>query len=210
MTMAGEDRDEAVRLRAALEVFVDAIEATDGCTIDEIGNVHPVGDPEWIDLGDAYIDACAALGRKPVARGKKGMVSKLTFEIVTTDVWDDAGIQEIADEFAQMYSGNLNIASACLVSAETIPEQHDEEDVDLDAEGDEGDDDLGDHEEGREGDLPPGDGNALAFARLRALERDAANLRRQLGLTARVKDRDEDGREGPWPPRGGAPGPGVG
>ena len=55
-------------------------------------------------------------------------VSKLTFEIVTTDSWDDAGIQAIADEFARIYGGNLNIASACLVRAEEVPTRIEEDD----------------------------------------------------------------------------------
>jgi len=32
----------------------------------ENDGVSPVGDPEWIDLGDVYIKACAALDRKPM------------------------------------------------------------------------------------------------------------------------------------------------
>jgi hypothetical protein len=56
----------------------------------------------------------------------KKKVSKLTFEIITTDVWDDEGIQEIADEFAEIYGGNLNIDSAGLVSAEVIDEPEDD------------------------------------------------------------------------------------
>jgi hypothetical protein len=173
--------DEIGRLRAALEMFTEAIEASGGCVVDEFGNAHPAADPKWTDVGAAYIVACDTLGVIPLAHARK-MVSKLTFEIVTTDVWDEAGICEVAEEFSRMYSGNLNIDSACLVSAETILEPRKEEDVDLDLEGDEGDDDLGEHEEGREGDLPPGNARMAALARLRALDREADHLRKRLGL----------------------------
>lgn len=57
-------------------------------------------------------------------RGGGGRVSRLTFEIITTDLWSDEGIQEIADEFAAMYGDNFNIASAFLTKAEKIPDPH--------------------------------------------------------------------------------------
>lgn len=50
-------------VRAALAHFVGAIEVTGGILR---GDGAPVGDPEWPDLGDAYVRACAALG-VPVA-----------------------------------------------------------------------------------------------------------------------------------------------
>jgi hypothetical protein len=53
-------------LTKALECFVEAIEATGGIAIDGQGYACPVADPDWIDLGDAYLKACRALGRKPV------------------------------------------------------------------------------------------------------------------------------------------------
>jgi len=50
----------------ALMQFVNTIENTGGLEND---GVSPVGDPEWIDLGDAYVKACAALDRKPMIEG---------------------------------------------------------------------------------------------------------------------------------------------
>jgi hypothetical protein len=47
----------------ALESFVDCIDATGGVVIDEDGFVVPAIDDEWIDLGYAYAEACAALER---------------------------------------------------------------------------------------------------------------------------------------------------
>jgi hypothetical protein len=52
-------------LTAALMSFVSAIDVT-GCITENDG---PVGDPEWLDLADAYLQACAALGREPIVQG---------------------------------------------------------------------------------------------------------------------------------------------
>jgi hypothetical protein len=48
-----------------LRYFVDAINATGGVTRDEKGYHAPAADPEWIDLGSAYLYACRALGVSP-------------------------------------------------------------------------------------------------------------------------------------------------
>jgi hypothetical protein len=47
-------------------------------------------------------------------------VTRLTFEIITTNVWDDHGVNAIQEEFEGIYGGNLNIDSACLTRVETI------------------------------------------------------------------------------------------
>jgi hypothetical protein len=51
---------------AALEKLVGTVEATGGVLVNRKGHYLPVGDPEWIDLGDAYMDACSALDRIPM------------------------------------------------------------------------------------------------------------------------------------------------
>ena len=38
---------------------------TGGVERDEMGLYAPVGDPDWVDLGEAYLDACLALDRLP-------------------------------------------------------------------------------------------------------------------------------------------------
>ncbi len=48
--------------------FVDAIDATGGAVRFPDGFVAPDADHDWIDLGEAYLKACAALGRKPRVR----------------------------------------------------------------------------------------------------------------------------------------------
>jgi hypothetical protein len=53
-------------VRAALDGFIEAIETTGGCFRNEGGVLAPAGDPDWTDLGDAYVRACAAIGRTPL------------------------------------------------------------------------------------------------------------------------------------------------
>lgn len=57
------DADRINLIRAALETFISAIDATGGVTYQSTGPA-PVADTTWTDLGDAYIFACAALGRE--------------------------------------------------------------------------------------------------------------------------------------------------
>lgn len=47
---------------AALKSFCSTIDVTGG--LNAQGN--PVADEEWVDLGDAYAEACEVLGREPV------------------------------------------------------------------------------------------------------------------------------------------------
>lgn len=49
----------------ARERLISTIEATGGVIAYEDGTFGPVGDPEWIDLGDAYVSACEEAGREP-------------------------------------------------------------------------------------------------------------------------------------------------
>ena len=55
--------------REALDALIATIEATGGCVRDEGGFLAPAGEPDWIDLADAYLAACAALGRTPLVEG---------------------------------------------------------------------------------------------------------------------------------------------
>jgi hypothetical protein len=60
-------QDSAMALQA-LRDFVLTVEATGGIftDVDAGGVVAPYADPDWCDVGEAYLLACAALGRKPV------------------------------------------------------------------------------------------------------------------------------------------------
>jgi hypothetical protein len=49
----------------ALWKLIDAIEATGGVRRDEKGFMAPVADGDWIDLGEAYLMACEAVGKEP-------------------------------------------------------------------------------------------------------------------------------------------------
>lgn len=50
----------------ACRMLVDTINATGGVRINKRGRPEPLGDPEWIDLGEAYLAACATLNLDPV------------------------------------------------------------------------------------------------------------------------------------------------
>ena len=49
----------------AVSGFFDAIELTGGVTKEKKGWYVPLADREWIDLGEAYVDACAAFDWEP-------------------------------------------------------------------------------------------------------------------------------------------------
>ena len=68
-TAARTDADPAAPTpspREALDALIATIEATGGCVRDEGGFLAPAGDRDWIDLADAYLAACASLGRTPM------------------------------------------------------------------------------------------------------------------------------------------------
>lgn len=50
----------------ALREFVDTINATGGIVEGADGLAAPAADPEWCDLGEAYLKACSALGVDPI------------------------------------------------------------------------------------------------------------------------------------------------
>ena len=56
---------DAAKIKGALLQFVDCVDATGGVSKDGKGYTVPVADGEWIDLGEAYLAACVALGREP-------------------------------------------------------------------------------------------------------------------------------------------------
>jgi len=62
------------KMRAALRDFTGAIEATGGVTAspEDEGYTVPVADEDWIDLGEAYLKACEALGKKPKTAARGG------------------------------------------------------------------------------------------------------------------------------------------
>ena len=50
----------------ALRHFIDAINVTGGVIRLPSGCVVPKGDEEWIDLGEAYLEACQEVGVEPL------------------------------------------------------------------------------------------------------------------------------------------------
>lgn len=53
---------------SAAQRLLDTINATGGCLQYPDGTVAPQGDPDWIDLGEAYLAACAELGAVPILK----------------------------------------------------------------------------------------------------------------------------------------------
>jgi len=50
--------------------LISTIENTGGIVGHEDGTFGPVGDPDWIDLADAYLAACKEEGRRPMVRAE--------------------------------------------------------------------------------------------------------------------------------------------
>jgi hypothetical protein len=57
---------KATKMQAALQAFVDTINATGGVVHPDSSEVAPAADEEWLDLGLAYAKACEVLGIPPV------------------------------------------------------------------------------------------------------------------------------------------------
>jgi len=59
--------EDQEKIKTYLSAFCDVIDNAGGLTDDEEGTglPAPVGAPSWIDLAEAYENACAALGREP-------------------------------------------------------------------------------------------------------------------------------------------------
>jgi len=58
----GEDKKQEA-MRKALMEFVQSIDNVGGVILLSNGLHVPVIDEDWIDLGEAYVEACKALGR---------------------------------------------------------------------------------------------------------------------------------------------------
>jgi len=60
-----ENMPDNDKISKALMSFVSTVESTGGVVQREDGLHYPVADEEWIDVGEAYLEACEALGRDP-------------------------------------------------------------------------------------------------------------------------------------------------
>lgn len=62
---------DAVVFRDALERFVATIDNTGGVVTDDHGYVCPKADPDWVDMGEAYLNACSVLQREPLDKSRE-------------------------------------------------------------------------------------------------------------------------------------------
>jgi hypothetical protein len=53
-------------------------------------------------------------------------VTRIIFEFITTDPWDDHGVTDLQEEIEAIYSGNLNIASVNMIEAEEIDDPNED------------------------------------------------------------------------------------
>jgi hypothetical protein len=60
---------KAADMRSALNRLIHTINPIGGVVKFKSGAVAPAADEEWLDMGDAYICACEALGLTPVIGG---------------------------------------------------------------------------------------------------------------------------------------------
>ena len=54
------------KMEEALRDFIRTINATGGLAVNDAGETIPVADEDWLDLAEAYLLACDALGVKPL------------------------------------------------------------------------------------------------------------------------------------------------
>lgn len=56
---------ESTQGKSARQMLMDTVEAAGGVRPNPDGTYSPVGDPDWIDLADAYLTACHQCGHEP-------------------------------------------------------------------------------------------------------------------------------------------------
>lgn len=52
--------------KRAVVALVESIESTGGLIYDDDRVLVPYADQEWSDIADVYLEACKAIGRKPM------------------------------------------------------------------------------------------------------------------------------------------------
>jgi hypothetical protein len=62
---------------SALHSLIETIDTTGGVAEVDIAQYVPVADYDWIDLGDAYMQACEAVGHAPLCEGMANMENVL-------------------------------------------------------------------------------------------------------------------------------------
>jgi len=86
-------REEIIK---CLEEFLCTINANGGIILDDDGLTAPAGDPEWIDLGEVYMQACALLNTEPVYH-----------QLCSTAAWESALTETGGPDFETAYAREL-------------------------------------------------------------------------------------------------------
>lgn len=81
---------DPTKTEKALREFVSTINNTGGVWANGDGTHSPVADDDWIDIGEAYMAACEALGEEP-------MVSQAEVE-PPIEYFDAGGVKRPVDE----------------------------------------------------------------------------------------------------------------
>lgn len=61
-----KDFDKLAAMERALTSLCLTVEATGGIERNEHGLAIPLADRDWVDMGEAYLEACEALNREPL------------------------------------------------------------------------------------------------------------------------------------------------
>ena len=64
----------------AAQQLIDTIHATGGIARDRKGNYVPVMDEDWIDLANAYLQACEEKGITPMIRRSPDATKQVSYE----------------------------------------------------------------------------------------------------------------------------------
>ena len=116
-----ETVEEAIRMIKANEVDYEST------------SIESDGDDEFIEVMDIEDENGRSL---EAPKDPEPNCTRMTFEIVTCEIWDEAAVTAVAEEFQNRYTSYIGIDSACLDVYENVyvepyvDEGHDDDDED--------------------------------------------------------------------------------
>jgi hypothetical protein len=122
-------RTNATTGTQALTEFVQSIEATGGVISTPKGHV-PTADEDWLDLGEAYMAACAVLGRKPVIqkteptnqqRAARALAALTAFKAVENETLSSNIADDITDLLTDLHHYVLSLEGSTHGIIERFP-----------------------------------------------------------------------------------------